>query len=200
MVTALILGSILLSAPPDPLPNDLAQEDRLVYEEAKARAGRDADANVSLALWCEAHGFGARRLEHLWCAVEGDPSHAAARALLGMVSYRGQWKHPEEVASDARSDEALQARLAAYNIRREAMPDATDAHWALGVWREQNGLTPEAIAHFTAVTRLDPNRAMPGRDGAAASSTAAGSPRRRSRPNGRRPTPGGGPRRTGALV
>jgi hypothetical protein len=37
------------------------------------------------------------------------------------------------------------------------MPETADAHWNLGLWCEQQGLTPEAIAHFTAVTRLDPN-------------------------------------------
>ena len=46
------------------------------YEAARARAGRDADAHVRLALWCEAHGLEAERLKHLAIAVLADPSHA----------------------------------------------------------------------------------------------------------------------------
>ena len=34
-----------------------------------------------------------------------------------------------------------------------------EAHWLLGTWCDEHGLKPEAIAHYTAVTRLDPNRA-----------------------------------------
>ena len=76
-----------------------------------------------------------------------------------MVDYGGRWKHPEEVAVDARSDEALQRTLAEYDARREGMPETAEAHWNLGLWCEQNGLQPEATAHFTSVTRIDPNRA-----------------------------------------
>jgi hypothetical protein len=156
MIAALILGSALLAASPaspqspDPNPDDLA-----TYREASNQAGRDATAHVRLALWCEAHGREAEKLKHLAIAVLTDPSNPLARGLLGLVSYRGRWKQPDDVATDAQSDSTLQARLAEYNARRETMPQTADAHWALGIWCEQKGLAPEALAHFTAVTRLD---------------------------------------------
>ena len=78
------------------------------YEQTKSHVGRDAEANIRLALWCEAHGLGAERLEHLARAVLCDPTNTVARGLLGMVAYGGRWKHPEEVAVSARADEALQ--------------------------------------------------------------------------------------------
>jgi hypothetical protein len=159
MVTTLVLASVLLSAPQNSLPPDLPQGDQLAYEEAKTRAGLDPEANVRLALWCEAHGLRAERLKHLALAVLNDPSNAAARGLLGLVAYRGDWKTPEAVAADARRDEALQAMMAEYNARREAMPETADAHWTLGLWCESNRLGPEALAHFTAVTRMAPDRA-----------------------------------------
>src|SRR5947209_17533725 len=140
MVTTLFIGSLLLAVTPSPSPGEVPEVDRATYQEAKARAGRDPDANVRLALWCEAHGLSAGRLEHLARAVLCDPSHQAARGLLGLVSYRGRWKRPEEVAADAGSDGTLQATMAEYNARREAMPETADAHWKLGVWCEQKGL------------------------------------------------------------
>ena len=58
---------------------------RGAYRAAAARAGRDADAQVRLALWCEARGLSAERLKHLALAVMADPNHATARGLLGLV-------------------------------------------------------------------------------------------------------------------
>jgi tetratricopeptide (TPR) repeat protein len=163
MVASFLLGTLLLAAQPAPSPSpspaEIDREARASYEEAKARAGLDPAANVRLALWCESHGLGAERLKHLAQALSSDPANPIARGLLGMVAYRGRWLHPEEVAAGAGSDEALLARLAEYNGRREGMPETADAHWKLGLWCEQQGLAPEAIAHFTAVTRLDPGRA-----------------------------------------
>ena len=69
-----------------------------------------------------------------------------------------QWKRPEGVADKVKADEALTARLAEYNGRRARTPETADAQWALGLWCEKNGLDAEALAHFTAVTRLDPSR------------------------------------------
>jgi hypothetical protein len=158
MVTAFLIGAVLVGAGPAASGPALGDEDRVAYEDAKSRAGRDADAHVRLALWCESHGLGAERLEHLARAVLCDPTNAVARGLLGMVAYDGHWKHPEEVTVSAQSNDALQRTLAEYNGRREVMPETAEAHWALGLWCEQNGLKPEALAHFTAVTRIDPNR------------------------------------------
>ena len=77
MITALLLsGAIGLAAlagdePPSGSPALSA------YQSAAAAAGRDADAHVRLALWCEAHGLTAERLKHL---VPGGPLPAVERA------------------------------------------------------------------------------------------------------------------------
>jgi hypothetical protein len=128
------------------------------YRKAEAAVGRDPDAHVRLALWCEANGLEAERGKHLALAVLHDPSHASARGLMGLVTYGNRWRRPEAVAEKVKSDGALAARLAGYNARRERTPDLADAQWALAVWCDRNDLKPEALAHYTAVTRLDPSR------------------------------------------
>jgi hypothetical protein len=163
MVSALVLChpflALLPSAPAAanvPRPEELS-----AYRQAVGRAGRDPDANVRLALWCEANGLRAERLRHLAAALDARPGHATAHGLLGQVADDGRWRRPEEFADAVRSDAALTAALAEYNTRRAAMPrpETADAHWALGLWCERQGLAPEAAAHFTAVTRLAPQRA-----------------------------------------
>jgi hypothetical protein len=155
MISTLLLGVGLLAAtPPDdsrPVAADLA-----AYETVKAKVGRDADAHVKLALWCEAHGLSSERIKHLALAVLRDPKNATARGLMGLVDDHGRWQRPEAVSERVKADEALTAKLAEYNGRRERMPDTADAHWKLGLWCEQNGLQPEARAHFSSVTRLEP--------------------------------------------
>ena len=74
-----------------------ATADRSAYESALKKAGRDAEAHVRLALWCESHGMTAERMKHLALAVLNDPSNPLARGLLGLVGYRGKWGSPEEV-------------------------------------------------------------------------------------------------------
>jgi hypothetical protein len=132
--------------------------DLAAYEAAKQVVGRDAAAHVRLALWCEAHGLSAERTKHLALAVLSDPANTMARGLMGLVSFGGQWKRPDSVAEKVKADDDLSARLAEYNRRRARTPETADAQWALGLWCEQNGLDAEALAHFTAVTRLDPSR------------------------------------------
>src|SRR6266568_3153137 len=90
MVAAVLLcaGLLAADAPPTKAPS---AEDIEAYQAAKVRAGRDADAHVRLALWCEAHGMEAERLEQLALAVLADPSHAAARGLLGWVRDGQTW-------------------------------------------------------------------------------------------------------------
>ena len=51
-----------------------AKADLSAYEAAKAKVGRDADAHVKLALWCEAHGLTAERIKHLMLATLINPS------------------------------------------------------------------------------------------------------------------------------
>lgn len=157
MVSVLLVGAALAAA------NVAAHEespspDLAAYQAAQAEVGRDPDAHVKLALWCEAHGLQAERVKHLALAVLNDPSHAMARGLMGLVTYRGRWQRPETVGERVRQDEALNAALAEYNVRREKAADTAEAQWRLALWCEEKGLKAEASAHLAAVVRLDPSR------------------------------------------
>ena len=127
----LICGLIASAGERDTSPTSADLAD---YEKAKTTVGRDADAQVRLALWCEAHGLQAERLKHLALAVLGDPKNATARGLMGLVAFKGEWKRPESVAEKVKADEALTAKLAEYNGRRERAADTADAQWKLGLF------------------------------------------------------------------
>jgi len=132
--------------------------DLTLYNEARAGLGRGADAHVRMALWCEARGLESERLKHLAIAVLTDPAHATARGLLGLVAFRGQWQSPQAIHEKLEADETMSAALAEYNGRRARMANSADAHWKIAMWCEQRGLKPEATAHLTMVTQLDPGR------------------------------------------
>jgi hypothetical protein len=133
-----------------------APEARDSYEAALAQVGRDADAHVRLALWCEAHGLDAERLKHLSLAVLNAPGHPLARGLMGLVSYGGRWKRPEAVAAALAADPARKAALEQYEAKRGKLPAKADAHWKLALWCEENGLAAEAVAQLWETVRLDP--------------------------------------------
>lgn len=151
MFTLVVLGAGLLAA-------GLPSADLAAYEAARARAGHDPAEHVKLAVWCEDHGLSAERVKHLALAVLIDPNHAAARGLLGLVAYRGGWHSPDTVAERVRADDDLAATRADYRARRDRTATNSDGHWKLAMWCIDNGLTDEATAHLTAVTRLDPLR------------------------------------------
>jgi hypothetical protein len=136
----------------------LSAPDQSEYQAAAARAGRDAGAQLKLAVWCEAHGMDAERLKHLASVLLRDPRNSAARGMMGLVDYAGRWMSPEMVGQAVNADEAMTAKLARYEAKRQITPDTADAQWKLALWCEQNGLKAEATAHFTAVTRLAPRR------------------------------------------
>jgi len=151
LVTCGLLGS--------PGPDQAATKaDLSAYEAAKAKVGRDADAHVRLALWCEAHGLTAERIKHLMLATLINPSNATARGLLGLVAHGDKWQKPEDVKTQLTSDPKAQAVLQEYLQRRAATPDKPDAQWKLAQWCDQNGLEEQARAHYNAVVRLDPKR------------------------------------------
>ncbi len=151
MVSTWIVCLGLLSVPPSLFPDPLA-----AYQTAKAEVGRDPDAHVKLALWCEANGLEAERVKHLALAVLIKPDHARARGLLGLVAYRNGWQNPDLVAAKIGEDEAMAGALAEYNARREQTPDTVAAQWNLALWCEKKGLRAEMAAHLTTVTRLEP--------------------------------------------
>lgn len=133
-------------------------DDEAAYREAAAGAGRDADAQVKLALWCEARGLDAERTRHLAMALIADPAHAVARGLLGLVQDEGKWRRPEELADRVQADPERAALLAEYHAKRARTPATAEAQWKLAVWCEAKGLKPEAAAHLAAVVALDPGR------------------------------------------
>ena len=157
MISAILLSCGLLASGPEVVPAPSAV-DREAYLEAKARVGRDADSQVRLALWCEARGLQVERLGHLASAVLADPGHAPARALMGFVSEGGRWARPEVIADRLKADPAASALRAEYEARRLKAGDTADDQWALARWAEEHGLKAEALAHDTAVTRIDPRR------------------------------------------
>ena len=128
------------------------------YQAAQSKVGRDADAQVRLALWCEAHGLTAERLKHLSLAVLYDPTNALARGLMGLVAYHGKWDRPDVVGQQIQNDPAHQAIVQEYLDRRARTPDKADAQMKLAAWCEEKGLKEQALAHYSAVTRLDPSR------------------------------------------
>jgi hypothetical protein len=154
MVSMLLLGAGLIAAAPAAPPDT----DLVAYEAARDKVGRDPEAQIELALWCEAHGLTAERVKHLALAVLTEPSNARARGLLGLVDFRGRWQRPEAVSARVKADEALSARLADYNGRRARAAETADGHWKLALWCEEVGLDAEARAHLAATVRLDPGR------------------------------------------
>jgi hypothetical protein len=126
------------------------------YRAARAKAGRDAESHVGLALWCEAKGLASERLEQLTIAVLTDPAHATARGLLGSVAFRGQWRSPELIGEQLQADLPHQRVLDEYRSRRARMGGSAGAHWKMALWCREHGLDAEAAAHLTVVTQLDP--------------------------------------------
>ena len=128
------------------------------YAAARGKAGQSADAQVKLALWCEAHGLSAERTKHLTLATLIDPDNAAARGLLGLVSYQGKWRPPDEVVRQIQEDPVRKALLQDYLQRRARTPDRADDQWKLALWCEENGLKEQATAHLYQVLKHDPGR------------------------------------------
>jgi hypothetical protein len=159
MCSALLisLACIAVNPPTPEVATTVERSDPLAaYNAARVKVGRDPDAHVRLALWCEAHGLQSERLKHLALAVLTDPGHATARGLMGLVAFRGRWHSPEAVAAQVDADEAFHAALSEYNARRARMSNSAGAHWKLALWCEQHGLKPEATVHLTVVTQLEP--------------------------------------------
>ncbi len=156
MFSILVLScSVLAAAGAD---QATAKTDLDAYEAARAKVGRDADAHVKLALWCEAHGLSAERVKHLMLATLINPQSATARGLLGLVFNGRRWQKPEEARNELSNDPQAQARVSEYLTRRAATPDRPEAQWKLAQWCEHAGLKDQALAHYSAVVRLDPRR------------------------------------------
>ncbi len=156
MLSSVLVGCLLLAGQAP--GRDDGKPDLAAYRDAAAKAGRDADAQVRLALWCEAHGLTAERIKHLALATLNDPTNAAARGLLGLVFYKNKWQRPDDVSRQAKEDPARQALLKEYLEQRARAADKPDAQWRLALWCDQNGLKEQAVIHLRRVVTLDPKR------------------------------------------
>ena len=184
MLGLIVCAATLAANPPD------TSKPPETYAEARARAGRSPEEQVRLALWCETRGLSSERLHHLSLAVLADPRHAVARGLMGMVERDGRWLRPESVAERLKPDPTL----AGYEGRRTKAPDTLEGHLALGRWAAEHGLADQARAHFTVVTRIDPNHVEARKDlGFLRRDPAAGRPEVEAVP-GRLPEAPGDPR------
>lgn len=160
MVHIVLLSSSLLlcGALGEGEPSTATSDDLQFYKEAREGVGRDPDAHVRLALWCESRGLSAERAHHLAMAVLTDPTHATARALMGLVEFQGKWRRPDDVSKQVQDDTALQATLDTYAARRAETPDTAADQWKLALWCEEQGLTDQARAHLARVVQLEPSR------------------------------------------
>lgn len=157
MISALLLCTGWLAAAPATLTQSAG--DLATYEAAQA-AGRDPEAHIRLALWCEAHGLQAERVKHLAIAVLNEPKNATARGLMGLVEYRGRWQRPEAVSQAVEGDDAFNANLERYHERRIKAPQTAEGQWKLALWCEENQLKDQSCAHLMAVISLDPTREL----------------------------------------
>jgi Pretoxin HINT domain len=157
MLHAILLCCAIFDGGSKPAESNAA--DRSAYEAAAAKAGKNATANVQLALWCEAHGFMAERAKHLTLAVSLDPANTQARGLLGLVPFQGKWAKPNQVEQEIQNDPRFQALFREYLDRRVQAPrNKADAQLRLANWCLEHGLNEEAMAHYFLVTRLEPAR------------------------------------------
>ena len=157
MFVLIPLAAVILAAATAPAAKP-ADADLQAYRAAASGVGRDAEANLKLALWCEAHGLEAERTRHLAMVVVADPANATARGLLGLVRDGEKWRRPDAVADRVRQDAALSNTLAEYNTLRAKTPNTADGQMKLARWCKQHDLKAEQNAHLINVVRLDPSR------------------------------------------
>ena len=153
MVHAILLCCALFTDGGKPAETKPTAADRVAYEAARDKAGKNPAAHVQLALWCEAHGFPAERVKHLTLAASLDPSNVLARGLLGLVAFQGKWAKPEQVEQEIQNDPKFQALFREYLDRRVRTPQKADAQLHLADWCLQMGLEDEATAHYHFVTQ-----------------------------------------------
>ena len=121
MVHAAVLFTGLLIALVGDAPD--SSHDLKTYDALKAKAGPDSQAQVKLALWCEAHGLNAERMKHLAQAVLSDPRNVTARGLMGLVAFGGRWESADKIGERVKADEQRSAKLAEYEGRRARLAE-----------------------------------------------------------------------------
>ena len=81
MFSAFLLAATVVAFSAD-APSSASKSDLEAYRLAESKAGRSADSQIRLALWCESRGLSSERLKHLALAVLYDPKNAL-----------GPWSH-----------------------------------------------------------------------------------------------------------
>ena len=157
MIQAFLICCAMLGDAGKPVEPTAA--DRVAYDAARDKAGKNAAAHVRLALWCEAHGLAVEGKKHLALAAALDPANTLARGLMGLVAFHGKWEQPAQVKQEVQDDPKFQANFREYLGRRIRTPQKkADAQLHLADWCLEKGLKEEAMAHYHLVTRLDPSR------------------------------------------
>jgi hypothetical protein len=113
--TALLCASLLVVQVGDP---SALSHNFKTYDSLKAKAGKNPQAQVKLALWCEAHGMNGERVKHLAQAVLSDPKNVTARGLLGLIAFGSRWETAEQARDRIKADDAQAANRAEYQERR----------------------------------------------------------------------------------
>ena len=139
-----------------PASGAVGEADPAEHRRESDDASQKSRTQVQQALRCEARGMSAERLKHLARAILADPTNATARGLMGLVADEGQWRKPEDVADRVKQDAELASNLAEYNRLRDEAGETEKDQWELALWCERHGLQPEALAHFSTVSRLNP--------------------------------------------
>ena len=111
MISCTLLSAAMILGVVDGDGADAKPSDLGPYKAAAASAGHDPNAQVRLALWCEANGLTSERLKHLSLAVLYDPTNTLARGLMGLVAYRGKWAPPDQVTQVVQSDQIGRAHV-----------------------------------------------------------------------------------------
>ncbi len=154
---SIVIFLAILAGPGDGGQASVGVDDLSAYHAAAVKAGKDPDAHLRLALWCEAHGLIPEREKEVAETLRLNPNHAAARGLSGMVRTEWGWLKVDEVAAKLESDPVRRARLAAYDAARDKADDSAHDQMKLAAWCTAQGLFEDSHAHYAAALRRDQN-------------------------------------------
>ena len=127
MILPLLLATGLMTLTQIPANPPTPTSTHAAYEADRDQAGRNASAQVKLALWCEAHGLHAERLRHLAMAALSDPNNAPVRGLMGIVRHGNQWLRPDNLAGQPAADPMYQAKMPEHHARRDHAATSANA-------------------------------------------------------------------------
>jgi len=122
-------------------------------QAAKGNPTGRADDLVKEALFREVYGNNAERDRLLDEARSIAPDFPPARWARGEVEFNKHWMKIDDVAQLAGKDN----ELAAYEAKREKMPDTLGGQLDLARWCQKNGLFAQARAHYARALQFDPD-------------------------------------------